>query len=152
MLYAEMVAQAGISFEAFALEIEMGIPEPGNFTRDLFQLSAMLDKFSTLGRPVFLTAVGVPGRASPDVGGTIDPAQAGRWRRPWDQQLQADWMEAVYNMAFSKPFVESIAWANLADLQPTLPGGGLLDDMLHPKPSFQRLQLMREKFKQFQKK
>ena len=42
--------------------------------------------------------------------------------------------------------------ANLADLQPTLPGGGLLDDVLHPKPAFQRLQLMREKFKQYQKK
>ena len=68
MLYAEMVAQAGISFEAFALEIEMGVPEPGNFTRDLFQLSSMLDKFSTLGRPVFITAVGVPGRATPDAG------------------------------------------------------------------------------------
>ena len=152
MMYAEMVAQAGISFEAFALEIEMGVPQQGNFTRDLFQLSSMLDKFSTLGRPVFLTAVGVPGRASPDIGNTVDPSQGGRWRKPWDQQLQADWMEAVYQMAFSKPFVESIAWANLADLQPTLPGGGLLDDMLRAKPSFQRLQLMREKYKQFQKK
>jgi hypothetical protein len=152
MLYAEMVAQAGISFEAFALEIEMGVPTPGNFTRDLFQLSSMLDKFSTLGRPVFLTAVGAPGRASPDIGGDLDPSQGGRWRRPWDQQLQADWMEAVYQMAFSKPFIESIAWANLADLQPSLPGGGLLDDVLRPKPSFQRLQLMREKYRQFQKK
>ena len=33
MLYAEMVAQAGINFEAFALEIEMGVPEPGMFVR-----------------------------------------------------------------------------------------------------------------------
>ncbi|HET6248978.1 MAG TPA: endo-1,4-beta-xylanase [Tepidisphaeraceae bacterium] len=152
MMYAEMVAQAGISFEAFALEIEMGVPKSGNFTRDLFQLSSMLDKFSTLGRPVFITAVGVPGRASPDVGNAVDPSKAGRWRRPWDQQLQADWMEAVYHLALSKPFVESIAWANLADLQPTLPGGGLLDDMLRAKPSFQRLQLLREKFRTAQKK
>ncbi|MDB5172931.1 MAG: hypothetical protein JWO87_2309, partial [Phycisphaerales bacterium] len=33
-----------------------------------------------------------------------------------------------------------------------IPGGGLLDDMLRPKPVFQRLQQMREKYKQFQKK
>ena len=39
----------------------MGVPTPGMFTRDLFQLSCLLDKFSTLGRPVFLTAVGAPG-------------------------------------------------------------------------------------------
>ncbi|HZL35185.1 MAG TPA: endo-1,4-beta-xylanase [Tepidisphaeraceae bacterium] len=156
LFYAEMVAQAGISFEAFALEVEMGVPRPGHFTRDLFQLSSLLDKFSTLGRPVFLTAVGAPGRATSDPGdtsgGQLDPSAAGRWRKPWDPHLQADWMEAVYNLALSKPFVESIAWADLADIHPSLPAGGLLDDMLRPKPAFQRLQSMREKLKQFQKK
>ncbi len=40
MLYAEMVAQAGVNFEAFGLEIELGVPTPGSFTRDLFGRSA----------------------------------------------------------------------------------------------------------------
>jgi len=35
----------------------------------------------------------------------------------------------------------------LADLHQTMPGGGLLDDMLRPKPSFQKLLQLREKFK-----
>lgn len=156
MMYAEMVAQAGISFEAFSLEIEMGIPAPGMFMRDLFQLSTLLDKFATLGRPVFLTAVGAPGQAGADLGDEtrshLDPAAGGRWHRPWDPQLQADWMEAVYTLALSKPYIESIAWANLADIRPSLPGGGLLDDMLHPKPSYQRLVQLREKIKPFQKR
>jgi hypothetical protein len=156
LLYAEMVAQAGINFEAFGLEIEMGAPSPGMFTRDLFQLSSLLDKFATLGRPVFLTAVGVPGQAGPDPAdqseGRNDPQLAGRWRRPWDPQLQADWMEAVYQIALSKPFVESITWANLADLNPRLPAGGLLDERLNPKPAFLRLQQLREKFKSAQKR
>src|SRR5690606_12114706 len=94
MLYAEMVAQAGIGFEAFGLELEMGVPETGRFSRDLFQLSCLLDKFSTLGRPVLLTAVCVPGRSSPDAGdqssGQLDPEAAGRWHRPWDPALQAE--------------------------------------------------------------
>src|SRR5438045_4701210 len=59
MLYAEMVAQAGINFEAFGLEMELGVPAPGRYLRDLFQVSCMLDKFSTLGRPLFLTGIGV---------------------------------------------------------------------------------------------
>ncbi len=88
VLYAEMVAQAGINFEAFGLEIEMGIPQPGKFTRDLFQLSCLLDKFSSLGRPIFITAVGAPGQNGPDSGdisdGRMNPAEAGRWKRPWD--------------------------------------------------------------------
>jgi hypothetical protein len=155
IFYAEMLAQSGISFEAFALEIELGVPAQGMFMRDLFQLSSLLDKFSTLGRPVFLTAVGAPGRSAPDPGdiseGRWDPNLGGRWRRPWDPQLQAEWMEAVYQVALSKPFVESVAWANLADVRQTLPGGGLFDENLQPRPSFAKLQQLREKLKKVAK-
>jgi hypothetical protein len=151
LLYAEMVSQAGITFDGFGLELELGVPQPGMFNRDLFQISSMLDRFSTLGRPVFLTAVGVPGRpgADPDdtSAGRMDPSFAGRWRKAWDPALQAEWMEAVYQVALSKPFVESIAWANLADVNQTLPGGGLLDDMLRPKPAYAKLQQLREKYR-----
>lgn len=156
MLYAEMVAQAGVNVDAFGVELEMGVPQPGSFTRDLFQISCMLDRFSTIGRPVFITAIGAPGRSTADIedasAGRLDPAEAGRWHRPWDQQLQAEWVEAVYRMALSKPFVESIAWANLADLSPTLPGGGLLDDMLKPKPAFTKLQALRDTYQRQGKK
>jgi hypothetical protein len=155
-LYAEMVAQAGINFDGFAMELELGVPQPGMFLRDLFQISTMLDRFATLGRPVFITAVSVPGRHSPDPSdrseGRLDPASAGRWRRPWDPQLQADWMEAVYHLALSKPYVESIAWGNLADINQTVPGGGLLDDMFQPKPAHDRLQQLRTKFAQWQRR
>jgi endo-1,4-beta-xylanase len=150
LLYAEMVAQAGVNFEAFGIELEMGVPAPGMFTRDLFQLSCLLDRFSTLGRPVYLTAVTAPGRNTSDPDdasvGRLDPSQGGRWHKPWDPQVQADWMEAVYKLAFSKPYVESVAWGNLADLSHTIPGGGLLDDMLKPKPSYTKLQELRERF------
>lgn len=150
LLYAEMAAQSGVNFDAFGLEIEMGVPQPDRFVRDLFQLSMLLDRFSTLGRPVFLTAINAPGRNTPDggdtTGGQLDPAAGGKWHRPWDPQVQADWMEAVYRLALSKPYVESIAWGNLADVNQTYPGGGLLDDILQPKPAFTRLQEMRKSF------
>jgi hypothetical protein len=156
MAYAEMVAQSGIGFDAFGLEIEMGVPSPGTYTRDLFQVSCMLDRFSTMGRPVFLTAVTCPGRNAPDLAdqsdGKIDPGAAGRWRRPWDADLQADWMSGVYKIALSKPFVESIAWGELADLRPAMPAGGLLDDMLKPKPVFNKLQELREQVHPFGRK
>jgi hypothetical protein len=156
MLYAEMVAQGGINFEAFGLELEMGVPVSGMYDRDLFQFSSMLDKFSTLGRPVFLTGLNVPSRGTPDPAdrseGKLDPSAAGYWKRPWDGDLQAEWLVAAYRMALSKPYVESIAWSNLADISPTLPGGGLLDDMLKPKPSFIKLQEMREMFHSWQRK
>ena len=154
IMYAEMAAQAGINFEAFGLELEMGVPAPGRFNRDLFQLSSLLDRFSTLGRPVFITGIGAPGRNTPDPDdpNRIDPAAAGRWKRPWDPKVQAEWVDAVYHLCMSKPYVESIAWSNLADINPTVPGGGLFDDTLQPKPAFQKVQELREKFKGWSKK
>jgi hypothetical protein len=147
VLYAEMVAQSGIGFEGFAIDLEMGVPEAGKYTRDLFQISAMLDRFSTLGKPLFITACCAPGRDHADPGdrseGLLVPAQAGRWRRPWDPQLQAEWLDAVYQIALSKPFVESIAWGNLADINQTVPGGGVLDDMYQRKAAFDKLQAWR---------
>ncbi len=155
MLYAEMAAQAGINFDGYALQLELGVPQTGRYMRDLFQVSTLLDRFSSIGRPVFVTAVCAPGRSTPDAGdkseGRLDPSQGGRWHRPWDPQLQADWMEAVYRVALSKPFVESVAWGDLADIQPTVPGGGLVTDMFQPKPAFERLQQLREKFSQWKK-
>jgi hypothetical protein len=156
MLYAEMVAQAGIAFDAFGLEYEMGVPSPGMYTRDLFQFSGMLDKFSTLGRPLFLTSLGVPGRSTPDPHdrseGKLDPILAGKWKRPWDAELQAEWLTAAYRIALSKPYIESIAWGTLADINPTLPAGGLLDDLLKPKPAFAAITGLRDQFHSWQRK
>lgn len=155
MLYAEMVAQSGVNFEAFGVEMEMGVPTNGGLTRDLFQVSSMLDKFSSIGRPVFLTGVGVPDRNVPDSGdrsdGKLNPSQAGQWKRPWDPALQAEWMEQVYKIALSKPYVESVAWGNLADINQSIPGGGLMDDMFKPKPVFQKVMEMRDAFKRAMK-
>ena len=52
----------------------------------------------------------------------------------------------MYRLALSKPYVESIAWGNLADISPSVPGGGLLDDMLKPKPSFQKVMELRDTY------
>jgi hypothetical protein len=61
-------------------------------------------------------------------------------------------MDAVYKLAFSKPYVESVAWGDFADLSQNLPAGGLLDDMLKPKPSYVKLQELRERFHQWHAK
>ncbi len=156
MLYAEMVAQGGIHFDAFALELEMGVPTRSQFTRDLFQLSSMLDRFSTLGKPLFCTSLGVPGRDTPDVNdqseGALDPSVAGRWREPWSPERQAKWLDEFARIALSKPYVENLCWANFADLHPSLPAGGLLNDMLQPKPAMLAVQALREQMSKSAKK
>ncbi len=136
MLYAEMVAQSGVQVDGFGVEIVTGVPKRGSYCRDLFQISAMLDRFATLNKPLFVTALACPdGEAA--AGRSGDPAEAGRWRNPWSPTVQASWLREVVKLALSKPYVETVAWGDLADRSDAaVPGCGLVDDLLKPKPAF----------------
>ena len=139
MLYADMVSQSGVQVDGFGVEIVIGAPRRGRYCRDLFQISAMLDRFASLGKPVFVTAA-----SCPDAGGE----EAGRWRKPWSREQQAAWVREVVKLALSKPYVEHVAWADLADGNgATLPGGGLLGDDFQPKPAMDALQDLRPRLK-----
>ncbi len=136
MLYAEMVSQSGVQVDGFGVEIVTGVPKRGRYCRDLFQISAMLDRFATLNKPLFVTAIACPD--GENIGGPQgDPGEAGRWRRPWSRDQQALWLREVTKLALSKPFVETVSWGELSDgEQGIVPGGGLLDDLLKPKPAY----------------
>jgi hypothetical protein len=138
MMYAEMVSQSGVQVDGFGVELVMGAGRQGRYCRDLFQISAMLDRFANLGKPLFVTAT-----ACPDAGGD----EAGRWHEPWSPQLQARWLRDVMRLCLSKPYVENVAWADLADgNESVMPGSGLLDDLFKPKPAWDAVQEVRSRF------
>lgn len=148
LLYADMVVQSGINFDAFGLNLYFGIDADGMYVRDLFQVSAMLDRFSVFGKPLHVTAAQVPsfntGEPNDAWRGQLSPASGGVWRRPWDESVQAEWLEGFYQIALSKPFVDTVSWRNLSDQDPHfLPGGGLLRGDLSPKPAMARLSELR---------
>jgi len=130
LLYADMVVQSGVSFDAFGLRFQFGQPADGMFVRDLFAVSALLDQFAKLGKPLHITGVEVPSQAGAwrgegDAdGGDAGPAAGaggtgGYWREPWSESTQADWLQRFYELALSKPFIESICWNNLWDASAT---------------------------------
>jgi hypothetical protein len=132
LLYAEMVVQGGISFDVFGLQLRFGVPRDGCWQRDLFQISSMLDRFAPLGKPLMLSGLQVPSQPADAAGGA-----AGVWRKPWTEQLQSKWLEAVTDIALSKPFVEAICWHELSDTASrTMPFGGLIGADLTPKIGF----------------
>ncbi len=136
MLYAEMVAQAGIPFDAFGLQFLYGIGSDGYHLRDMLQISSLLDRLANLGKPLHITSVCVPSQTEP--GNTI--LCGGEWHKPWSEETQADWLNLFCEVALSKPFVESVCIHGIADgLGSTFPAGGLLRQNLEPKPAFQRL-------------
>jgi len=140
MLYADMIVQSGIQFDVFGVQLKFGLPRDGCWQRDLFQVSSMLDRFSTLGKPVMISALQVPSSPPELVPGV--GTSPGVWRRPWSDALQAKWLEAVTDIALSKPFVEAICWQDFVDIPPkalnqtqSMPFGGLTNADLSPKPS-----------------
>lgn len=145
MMYADLVTQSAIAFDGFSVRLAMGQAVPGQFTRDLMQVSNLLDSFSPFQKPVFLT-IAAPSQpvtpmmiANPDSNDPVD-AESGFWRRPWSQQVQAHWLEAILQVAMSKPFVETVAWQDFVDhADIDLPLGGLVSEELQPKASLRRL-------------
>lgn len=138
-IYADMIGQSGVNFDGFGIKLRFGRGGGGMRARDLLELSSLLDRFAVFGKSVHLAGVQVPSQRDPrDANGRI--GEAGFWHGSWSEQTQADWLEQAYQIALSKPYVESITWQDLVDRDDTvLQNGGLLRKDLSPKPAFERL-------------
>lgn len=142
MLYADMLLQSNVNFDAFGLQVYFGEAEDGAFVRDMFQISSMLDSFAKLGKPLHVTAVQVPSESAavPGDGAAEGVPGGGVWHRPWAEDVQSEWLRHFVEVALSKPFVDSVSWRALSDPAPnSVPHGGLLKPDLSPKAAFHEL-------------
>jgi hypothetical protein len=148
LLYADMAAQSGIKFDAFGVQLLTGVPVDGYYVRDLLQVSELLDEFVSLGKPFRITACQAPSAVTRDGWdawrGELDVAGAGQWHSPWSQRLQAEWLQAVFRVGISKPYVESICWRDLADYEGHhVSHGGLCSNKLEAKLAYKELRNFR---------
>jgi hypothetical protein len=137
-VYADMLIQSGINFDAFGLKVQFGKNQEGMHIRDMMQISAMLDRFALSGKPLCITHLEVPSQS------IDDSSQAGVWHNKWNQDLQKEWLEQFYMIALSKPFVDAVIYSHLADSNSTIPYSGLLTDKLEEKKSFLALKKMHD--------
>ncbi len=142
MLYAEMAVQSGINFDAFGLQFHFGGASETSMARDLFQVSSMIDRFSSMGKPLHITAVGVP--SGVPAAERALAAKAGYWHEDWSESTQSRWLRAFYEIALSKPFVDTVTWRDLCDNDRSpVPMGGLVRPDLNPKPAYNDLIALR---------
>jgi hypothetical protein len=148
MMYAEMVSQAGVNPDLYALRVEMGQPEQGRSTRDMMAFSSLLDRFAALERPVSVAAISAPSRAPDDehlgIDAQMDP---GYLREQWSPQSQVTWMTQALAIAASKPFVHSVCWYEL--YESTKPADNKFDGLIDAtgaaaKPALWRLAEIRQ--------
>jgi hypothetical protein len=142
LVYLDMVVQSGINFDAFGLSMQFGSNQPGMHIRDMMHISAVLDYFAAVARPLYITDLEVP---SQNGDGLYDSEVAGVWHEQWDQSRQRQWIEQFYKIALSKPFVDAVTYANLADTKAAvIANSGLLSEQLEPKKSFSALKKVHE--------
>lgn len=164
-LYAEAVVQSGLSVDAIALRLQMGHAEPGLSTRDLMSLSAILDRYAALQKPIVVSALGVPSAGiaprpyRPRAGAAGEDAyEPGYWRSPWSEAVQADWLTHAAAIICAKPYVQSLCWQEFMDPvtlggrpapeAPEMPFGGLVSGAGQPKPSLLRFAQVRQCLKE----
>ncbi len=99
--------------------------------RDLQDVILLVERFEEFGRPVQLTEVGTSSGPSErsiklDTLGFRDEPYV--WHRHWDEELQADWLEGLYTLAYAKPWIEAVNWYDFLDGQAFIPNGGLIAD------------------------
>ena len=140
LTYADLLVQSQVPFDGFNIKLFMGQPAAGQHTRDLLQVSNLLDQFAQMGKPICLT-VAVPSEPVPaSRRKTVSQDTSGHWRKPWSQVVQARWLTAVLRIALSKPFTQSVAWGQMVDHPDSeLPASGLIDQRLEPKGAYRRL-------------
>jgi GH35 family endo-1,4-beta-xylanase len=148
LLYADMVVQSGVNFDAFGLQFHFGPSADGMYVRDMFQLSSILDAFAKLGKPLQITAVQVPADVVPVRRSSTDSTEiavdGGRWHDAWSEKVQADWLQEFLTVALSKPFIETVTWGCLSDYpDQTVPHAGLLRMDLAPKAAYKTLTKIR---------
>ena len=114
--FFERTMDKGIDFDVIG--IQMYFP-----ARDMVAISRLLDEYKRFGKPVHITEMGVPsGTArgeSLNYDSTDPKSQVGLtrgvWHAPWDEHIQADWVEQFYSIAAARPEIKALTWWDFQD-------------------------------------
>jgi endo-1,4-beta-xylanase len=135
--FAARLVRRGVPYDILALQfyngawvdVAGGVQVPAI---DLLRFAAELERYATLGKPLQVAeiAVGSSHRRS---------ALESWWHERATEQTQADYLEAVFTIAYAEPRVEGINWWGLYDEYRFVEDGGLFDLSRRPKPAAERL-------------
>ena len=124
--YLHTCINLGIPFEIIGMQLYYP-------SQDMFEINRLLERFSQLGKPIHITELGVSSNTT-RADNTPFPDPPGLWHAPWDEAVQADWIEQFYTLCYSKPYIQAVTWWDLAD-GGFWPHGGLLRSDFTP-PNF----------------
>jgi endo-1,4-beta-xylanase len=131
--YLKDVVKAGGEFEIVGLQLY--------YPRfDIFEIDRMLDRFADFAKPCHITEMACNSAEGLDAQSMRPKDLVPGWHGPWTETMQADWTEAMYTLAYSKPHFEAVGWWDLADTPGHFwPNGGLTRADFTPKEAYDRI-------------
>ncbi len=136
----DVVGQQMYNGGAITLWAQWGLgPVVGVPSHDLGFLADTLGELAGFGKPIHITEQSVSSTWNEE----FSDSGAGYWHRPWDEQTQADFVEAFYRLCFGTPAVQAVTWWNAVDSDDSfIVSGGLLRNDGTPKPALLRLEAL----------
>ena len=136
--YLADCVKSKVEFERIGLQLYY--PE-----QDLFEIERMLDRFRVFQRPLHISEISCNSAPGLDAASMRPNDLVPGWHGPWTETMQADWLEAIYTLCYSKPEFEAVGWWDLADYGGHFwPNGGLLHKDFSPKESYLRLLTLKQ--------
>jgi hypothetical protein len=98
---------------------------------DLVAMSDIFDQYMSFSKPIVVSEFSAP---------SVQASNSAWWHSTWDEQIQTEYAQKFYSIAFSKPMVQGITWSwGVCDKDAFIVGGGLLNDNLQPKIAYYSL-------------
>ena len=144
--FADALIRSGVGLTGLTLEIANGYRPGGAHLRDSFELSRLIDLWSSLGLPLTIR-LAFPSQSRPDPNAenlTVDEPQ---WNAPWGEPAQAQWLSEVLPLLMAKHSIIGIEWAHFTDAVPhRFPHAGLTRSDGSAKPALERLTRFRQSY------
>jgi len=142
--FTKDIIDAGVDIDI--IEQQMYFPY-----RDLQDTILLIEKFEAFKKPLQLSEVGVSGgptNESVKLGKVNFPDEPYLWHQPWDEESQADWLQGIYTLAYSKESIKACNWFDFVDPYSYMQNGGLLrNPQGDTKEAYDRLLNLQNKWK-----
>lgn len=142
--YLQGLEDAKCDFEAIGLQYY-------HSGRDLVEFERDIERFAKFNKPIHITELQIPSSSAEIKNNEWWGGGIGGSHFPWHgetftETIQSDWIESVYTMLYSKPYIDAITWWDMADPS-FVPHGGIINANMTPKEGYFRLKSLLEQWK-----
>ncbi|MCZ7602115.1 MAG: endo-1,4-beta-xylanase [Melioribacteraceae bacterium] len=138
------ILDAGIDIDI--IEQQMYFPY-----RDLQDTIMLIERYEEFGKPMHISEIGCPGGPTEySVKMTNQPFPSEEpylWHHHWDEETQGDWIEQIYTLIYSKPYIKAGNWFDFVEPHSYMQNGALLKNIRgEKKASYHRFKKVVDRF------